>query len=197
VTRSLNQLDADDVAIAAAGGLLKLFGAAAVEVWVDRPAGPPRGFRGASSGGTYDVVEIAGGPVEHPVAASVVRTLSIGGARVGEVRLWMPPGFGLDPRDQMAATAICEAIAAALHDASAHRALRVLAARSFHDARHDVLTGVANRNALICDGDELLAVLTPGTTVAMLVLGINRLKEVNDTLGHLAGDEVLRTISRS
>ena len=31
----------------------------------------------------------------------------------------------------------------------------------------------------------------------MLVLGINRFKEVNDTLGHLAGDDLLRvTASR-
>ncbi len=197
IARSLNQLDEHGVAVAAVRGVVKVFGATSVEVWVDRLAAPAHGYRGAPFRDGFDVVEVVGNPVDRIVTPSASRILSIGGARVGEVRIWMPPGANLEARDDMVLAAIGEAIAAALHDASAHRALRTLAARSFHDSHHDLLTGVANRSTLVRDGSEALRVLPPDATVAMLVLGINRFKEVNDTLGHLAGDDLLRvTASR-
>lgn len=197
IARSLNQLDERGVAIAAVEGTLRLFNAAAVEVWVDRPAGPARGYRGTSEPKGFELVDLVGTPSLTSTSPNTSRSLAIGGARVGEVRLWMPPGSALEARDQMVLSAVCEALAAALHDASAHRALRTLAARSFHDAHHDVLTGIANRATLMREGTEILRGLPPTVPVRMLVLGINRFKEVNDTLGHTAGDDLLRiTASR-
>jgi diguanylate cyclase (GGDEF)-like protein len=192
IARSLNQLDERSVATAAVTGIQKLFVAAAVEIWVDRLGGSARGYRGVPMLSGVEVVELAGRPVEHPAAPNAVRALSIGGVRVGEVRVWMAPGSTLELRDHMAMSAVCEAIAAALHDASAHRALQALAARSFYAAHHDVLTGLPNRATLVCDGAVAVGALPATDTVALLLLGINRFKEVNDTLGHLAGDDLLR-----
>ncbi|HEY1486452.1 MAG TPA: bifunctional diguanylate cyclase/phosphodiesterase [Micromonosporaceae bacterium] len=197
IARSLNQLDERGVAISAVTGLQKLFVAAAAEVWVDRLGGAARGYRGTSTLTGVEVVELTGPPADALSWPHAVRALAIGGTRVGEVRVWMPPGSNLEMRDQLVMSAVCEAIAAALHDASAHRALRALSARSFHDAHHDVLTGIPNRETLVSDGESALRTLPDGADVALLLFGINRFKEVNDTLGHIAGDDLLRvTASR-
>jgi diguanylate cyclase (GGDEF)-like protein len=195
VARSLNQLDERLVVIAAADGVQRLFAAAAVEVWVEHLTSGPGGYRSTpTASGASSTVELAGHPVDYPVAPSATRTLTINGLRIGELRVWMAPGSQLELREHMAMSVVGEAIAAALHDASAHRTLRVLAARSFHDAHHDALTGLPNRATLALAGDERLAALAEGASVAMLVLGVDRFKEVNDTLGHRAGDELLRLI---
>ena len=69
----------------------------------------------------------------------------------------------------------------------------VLLAESRREARTDDLTGLANRRDLF---EHLTAELAgPGTRTALLLLDLDRFKEVNDSLGHLAGDRLLHAIS--
>jgi diguanylate cyclase len=196
VTRSLNQLDDRGVVIAAVAGVQRMFAASVVEVWVDRLAGSPGGYRSTlmPSGGV-DTIELDGRPVDHPVPPGASHPLTIGGSRVGEIRVWPWPGTTLARQERMALAAVAETVAGALHDASAHRAVRVLSARRFHDAHHDVVTGLPNRSTLVLGGDDALAGMAPEAPVALLVLGLNRFKDVNDTLGHRAGDEFLHLIA--
>jgi diguanylate cyclase (GGDEF)-like protein len=65
-----------------------------------------------------------------------------------------------------------------------------------HMARHDALTGLPNR-ALFRDSlDQRLAALRRhGGTCGLLCLDLDAFKAVNDTLGHLAGDALLRTVA--
>lgn len=61
-----------------------------------------------------------------------------------------------------------------------------------HSANHDTLTDLPNRNVL----NERLARLTAAKQhFVVLHLNISRLKDVNDTLGHDVGDEVIKEVA--
>jgi diguanylate cyclase (GGDEF)-like protein len=62
-------------------------------------------------------------------------------------------------------------------------------------AEHDDLTGVHNRRALLAHLEQRLAPGQPGP-VAMLFLDLDRLKAVNDYLGHNAGDWFIRIFAQ-
>jgi diguanylate cyclase (GGDEF)-like protein/PAS domain S-box-containing protein len=66
-------------------------------------------------------------------------------------------------------------------------------------ATHDPLTGLANRSSLVEQLQEALdasAEHRGRRSVAVLVADIDQFKLINDTLGHLAGDELLIAVSR-
>jgi diguanylate cyclase (GGDEF)-like protein len=70
-------------------------------------------------------------------------------------------------------------------------------ARELHRlATVDDLTGLANREQFRALVDrELAAMRTGGPPVAVMLIDLDRFKEVNDTLGHHYGDAVLRDLS--
>ena len=75
----------------------------------------------------------------------------------------------------------------------AHRALELAdnARRLAEEAGVDILTGLANRRLL----GRTLGRLLPDQTVIMIDL--DHFKNVNDSLGHHQGDQVLRTLGRT
>ena len=62
-------------------------------------------------------------------------------------------------------------------------------------AEHDDLTGLNNRRALLAHLDQRLAPGQPGP-VSALFLDLDRLKAINDYLGHTAGDWFIRVFSK-
>ena len=65
-----------------------------------------------------------------------------------------------------------------------------------HLARHDVLTGLANRaefNARLEEASRRLK--RNGGSVTVMMIDLDRFKAVNDTLGHLAGDQLLSEVA--
>lgn len=61
-----------------------------------------------------------------------------------------------------------------------------------HEAQSDALTGLANRRAM----EEALALWQKsGTSFSVISMDIDHFKRVNDTFGHGAGDETLRTLA--
>jgi diguanylate cyclase (GGDEF)-like protein len=69
-------------------------------------------------------------------------------------------------------------------------------ARIEHQSFHDALTGLPNR-ALLHDrvGQALLSARRRGERVAVILIDLDRFKEVNDTLGHRSGDLLLQRIA--
>ncbi|MFT4118659.1 putative bifunctional diguanylate cyclase/phosphodiesterase [Bradyrhizobium sp.] len=64
-------------------------------------------------------------------------------------------------------------------------------------AQHDGLTGLPNRNLLRQQMDDMLAhTRRSSDKVAVLMLGLDNFKAVNDTLGHGVGDKLLRGVSK-
>ena len=62
-----------------------------------------------------------------------------------------------------------------------------------HQAYHDTLTGLPNRRLLQDHMELALAHLSRGgSSVALLFLDVDRFKPVNDTLGHVVGDRLLK-----
>ena len=61
-------------------------------------------------------------------------------------------------------------------------------------AEHDDLTGLHNRRALLSHLDERLAAGQPGP-VSTLFFDLDRLKAINDYLGHTAGDWFIRVLA--
>jgi diguanylate cyclase (GGDEF)-like protein len=72
--------------------------------------------------------------------------------------------------------------------------LRREAAEREHQALHDGLTGLANRTLFLDRVRQAIGSLGPDACLAVLLLDLDRFKEVNDTLGHSTGDLVLREV---
>jgi diguanylate cyclase (GGDEF)-like protein len=75
--------------------------------------------------------------------------------------------------------------------------LRVRTRELEHLATHDPLTSLPNR-ALLRDRLEqaLLAASRDGRPLALLLIDLDRFKEVNDTFGHPAGDRLLQDVAQ-
>ncbi|BCJ44479.1 hypothetical protein GCM10010168_12930 [Actinoplanes ianthinogenes] len=139
------------------------------------------------------------GPGQSPDAShtgpAVTRSMAVAGRPVGELTVWLGEPALPVAHDEAALTAYGEALAGALRDAAAHQRIAELDARAAHDRVHDPLTGLINRSALVSDGDAVLRGGDRGRPAALLLLDVVAFREVNSTLGHRGGDEVLRVIA--
>ncbi len=69
---------------------------------------------------------------------------------------------------------------------------REMSAELRHQATHDALTGLPNRTLF---RDRIASALKDGEPFAVLFVDLDRFKVVNDSLGHDAGDRLLKTVA--
>jgi diguanylate cyclase (GGDEF)-like protein len=115
-----------------------------------------------------------------PLLSGDVTTGTLGFVKVGD-RDWLPAELN-------ALRAIATLFAQVQARIVAEEQLQYL-------AEHDDLTGLLNRRALIAHLDDRLAGDRPGP-VALIFVNLDRLKSVNDHLGHKAGDRFIEVFAQ-
>jgi diguanylate cyclase (GGDEF)-like protein len=128
-------------------------------------------------------------------------SLRAGDSHVGLLRATLPATQASGPElhllAALATTAGGAVLNARMYAAQRRHAeeLRATAARDYRQARRDALTGLGNRTGLMEHGESCLDDAR-ARDVGLLLLDLNHFKEVNDTLGRAAGDELLRRVGR-
>jgi len=77
----------------------------------------------------------------------------------------------------------------------AHLELKAREAQAHHLAFHDALTKLPNRAFFNTVADQMIAASAGGDVWAILLLDLDRFKQVNDTLGHLGGDLLIEQVA--
>ncbi|MFZ4584157.1 MAG: putative bifunctional diguanylate cyclase/phosphodiesterase [Acidimicrobiia bacterium] len=105
--------------------------------------------------------------------------------------VWQPPTSALEWAMLIGFTVVmCALVFARMAHAIATNAR--YEARLVHQARHDPLTGLGNRELLLQSVSEDLG---SGAEVGLIVLDLDHFKYVNDTYGHAFGDSVLIAVA--
>jgi diguanylate cyclase (GGDEF)-like protein len=78
----------------------------------------------------------------------------------------------------------------------AHLELKAKEAQAHHLAYHDVLTGLPNRALFNDNADKAATRARHGERMAILLLDLDRFKNVNDRFGHFAGDALIQEVAK-
>ncbi|MEJ0007810.1 MAG: EAL domain-containing protein [Steroidobacteraceae bacterium] len=78
---------------------------------------------------------------------------------------------------------------------TALRRQQIYVSQQEYRAKHDALTGLLNRDGFMQLLDQAIAVCGSGS-IGVVLLDLNRFKDINDSLGHAAGDQVLAEVGK-
>ncbi|HEU5423585.1 MAG TPA: diguanylate cyclase, partial [Nitrolancea sp.] len=108
---------------------------------------------------------------------------------VGVIDLQHPEPGAFSPSDQQVLEMVATYVAQAIEVADLHHRIK-------QQAELDPLTGLLNHRAFYRALDEAVEhARAASTQLALAILDLDNLKQINDTAGHLAGDSVIRHIA--
>lgn len=131
---------------------------------------------------------------QHPICQVMTTGIPLAGEVLGVDlpsgrRVWISASVRLmDPGSPSTSSAVCS-----FTDISEQQTIR---ADLEFAATHDSLTALPNRGSVVSHLGEALAALPRARSVAALFIDLDRLKLINDSLGHSAGDRVLQVAAR-
>jgi len=134
----------------------------------------------------------ANGATDLRPGSDITAALTAHGKVLGHLRVTgstFVPAFGDD--EQQLLNALAQHASTALTNGRLADELRRQVADNERQATHDSLTQLPNRLMFERITD---AMLRNGRAVAVLLLDLDRFKDVNDTLGHAAGDQLLTDV---
>ena len=197
-------LDVTEIAEVGLRETLKVLALQAGAVWVRDGArlklaktigmqpGEEEEFSESGRSGFIKVVEVSSGPAESRVDRiagewSAIRAeLRTKGVLLGAMTVATRLPRTFESSDLEFVAAVADQIAVALDRARQHT----------REARTDFLTGLANRPEFERAIDRAVAAASRhGRRLALMMLDLDNLKDINDTLGHHVGDEAIRMLA--
>ena len=116
--------------------------------------------------------------------------------RAGVLQLRFLGRVKLTEFEQYKLKTFASALCTAIRNAQAYAELERVSAENAFAAAHDPLTGLPNRRKLYEVAGKIFGTRANDGVLALLLIDLNHFKEVNDTLGHAAGDDVLCEVAR-
>lgn len=160
-------------------------------------------FRTAAAGGT-DVTVIEGDP-QKPGTIRVVEPVKAGanGQATGVLEVYLPydaiaTKVQSEARSEIVRLSVSLVglfVTLALISWWTTRSLRQNAATHEYESLHDSLTGLPNRELFQDKAQDALDRSRRGERGALVLIDLDDFKEINDTLGHHAGDQLLQVVS--
>ncbi|GGK93599.1 putative bifunctional diguanylate cyclase/phosphodiesterase [Mangrovihabitans endophyticus] len=148
-----------------------------------------------ATGGRLIRAAYDGPPGQAPEWGGCTITTVLGGHEgsgpVGELRLRFRTSVSLEQSEKYKLRTFASALATSIRNAIAYAELERVSDEHAYHATHDPLTGLANRRELLDRAGDAYAGRGDEGVLALLLIDLNHFKEVNDTLGHQAGDLVL------
>jgi diguanylate cyclase (GGDEF)-like protein len=111
---------------------------------------------------------------------------------IGLLRLRFAKPVAWPDHENQVLAAFAHTVSSALSNARLYAEARRQAEEQAREAAHDSLTGLGNRRMLMDRaGSALAKAAATGGVLGLLLIDLDKFKEVNDSLGHTAGDRLL------
>lgn len=133
----------------------------------------------------------------HHIVAAMSLPLRGGQRVLGALTVYSYDDSAFGPQEVRIAEELADNLAYGIAALRAEHARRDYARQLEYHARHDILTGLANRALLHERLSQAIAVAArASSSIWVVFIDLDRFKMVNDSLGHKAGDNVLLSVAQ-